>query len=108
MQKILLVFSALVLFGCSISSPETPQPKINTASKTYIQEQVQLLQQKIDNDEITENQAQEKLKNILQENQKLNDGSTESILKKFEMISPETAELLKERIRENHPEALAE
>ena len=102
MKKILLTFGLIILTGCSLGSGEKSVKKIIT--NEYIQSQISILQNRIDLGELTEAEAQEELKKNLKENKKLNDGSTKSILKKFEIVNPEAAKMLEEKIRKNHPE----
>ncbi len=118
MKKILILILSVFLTACSWGNFDIKKDDSQNSAKNsvvqrtlhdeYVQAQIKILQKQVDKGQITPDEAGEKLKKFVKDLPNLNDGSTRSILKKFELIDPETAKLLEERIRKNHPEALAE
>ncbi|MCF7846879.1 MAG: hypothetical protein K9M51_02395 [Candidatus Gracilibacteria bacterium] len=98
MKKALLLLPILLLTACS-TSESTPEEQLrHVAHNPHVQTEVSKLQQQLDRGEITEQYAQEKLKQILKNRVEANSGSPESILKKIEAIDPQIAEGLRQQI----------
>ena len=117
MRKISVLALSIILTACSWGGLRNTQevsknPAKISAEKVlhnqYIQEKIKFLEKKVENGEITKEEASKELKQEIIDLKNLNNGSTKSILKKFEMINPKTAKILEEKIRKNHPEALKE
>ena len=107
MKKLLLTLSLIILSGCSLSNNSEPVNETDKFTQNdFVKEEIAKLQRQVESDEITPQYAQQKLKQIIEENKKLNDGSTKSILKKFEDIDPKISDALEKRIRELHPKEL--
>ena len=105
MKKLLITLSLIILSGCGITNKIEPISEIGKFTQNdFVKQQIVNLQQKVENNEITQEYAQQELKKIIEENKKLNDGSTESILKKFKNIDPKIADALEKKIRKLHPE----
>ncbi len=114
MKKIILLSIFFLLTACSLPWQATSNPAKNLSPviekaihDDYVQDLINKLDKKVKNGEITADEAKNIFEKTIQQNKKLNDGSTESILKKIELTDPKTAQILRERIKKNHPEALS-
>lgn len=84
-----------------------PQITKSTMSPIIAQD-IKLIQSDVEAGNITEAEAQTRLINVLKQqkasNEKLNDGSVKSILKKMELNDPTAAKAFRQKIIEKHGE----
>lgn len=105
-MKKLLLLSVLVLMlaGCSSTPPTSAEEAQTIAEGENVSAEIQKLQLQLDNGEVTEKYAQERLKQILKKRQKENSGDTESILEKIGEQDPALergiAEMIEKRAAE--------
>ncbi len=100
-MKKLLILSVLVLMLAGCSTPEkTPAEEAQViAEGENVAAEIQQLQLQLDNGEVTEKYAQERLKQILKTRQQENSGDTEAILEKIGKQDPRLEEGIAEMIK---------
>lgn len=99
MKKLLTIsILALAITACA-TMPKTPAEEAqNIAENQYVSLEIAKLQTQLENGEVTEKYAQEKLKQILKERQRQNSGDTEAILEKVGNEDPMIQKALEEML----------
>ena len=99
MKKLLTIsIIALALTACA-TMPKTPAEEArDIAEGVNVSREITKLQLQLENGEVTERYAQEKLKQILKERQRQNSGDTEVILEKIGDEDPMIQKALEEML----------
>ena len=109
MKKLLLLsIFVLCLTGCN-TIPKTPTEEAKIiAEDVHVSPEINKLQLQLERGEVTQKYAQERLKQILKERQRLNSGDTDVILEKIKdqdpMLEKGLAEMIQRRQERNAQE----
>ena len=102
-MKKLLLFSVIVLIlsGCTTTLKSDTEKAREIANDIHVSQEIEKLNLQLEQGEVTEKYAQERLKQILKERQRINSGDTDVILEKIKdqdpMLEKGLAEMIEKR-----------
>ena len=102
MKKLLLIsVIILTLAGCTTTPKSDTEKAREIANDIHVSQEIEKLNLQLERGEVTEKYAQERLKQILKERQRINSGDTDVILEKIKeqdpMLEKGLAEMIEKR-----------